>query len=211
MIKNLGKKWLVGSVFGVIFLSLLSNIIWAIIEPLFENFLVYFLRFTTFGITKISDGIYKEIAKGLHEKVSIEIFTMISPFFIVFIVFTATLIYKVHKKITNPESSLGSSKIVLTDLFKSKIYILLNFIVLTLFSLIVFINSIQVIYINKVVTYYNQMITIISPSITAEDNEKFNSDFSQIQSKDDYVRIIESIQKVARNNNYITPKPPSVF
>jgi len=61
----------------------------------------------------------------------------------------------------------------------------------------------------SIITSFDQHVRIIAPYIEIREKDVLMSDFSRMQSKKDYERIYEKINKIANGNNLTLPENPS--
>jgi CRISPR/Cas system-associated endoribonuclease Cas2 len=60
-------------------------------------------------------------------------------------------------------------------------------------------------YVNNAITHYEQLSKIVRPYISDEKNKIYISNFAQIQNKNDYVKLISELEKIAKENNQKIP------
>ena len=69
-------------------------------------------------------------------------------------------------------------------------------------------SLVKITYINRSIAYYKQLQSIASPYLTTDEEEKFNSRFSQIQNKEHYIQIINELKKIIGDKNQNLQKSP---
>lgn len=204
------RKWFLGSVIGVVVLALLTNVIWEVLKPLSGGIIVFIIRVTTLGIKKLNDSIYKEIARGLHENTSLQIYVIVTGLVLglVFIILIGSYLSLRRDK---QKDEIVNRNSWIERIFRSKKMLYFSFIYGVFLLCFLSLDAVQTIYINRSVTYYFQIITIINPNISDQQYKVFNSRFSQIENSKDYLKIITEIEKFAKENNIVLPRRPSLL
>lgn len=76
-----------------------------------------------------------------------------------------------------------------------------------IFACIVYaIDIVKAQYINSAVTHFHQLVAIVSPYIEDIEKEKYHSRFAQIQSMEDYSKLISEFKSIALKNKQTVPK-----
>jgi hypothetical protein len=187
---------------GVIILGALGSAFWEnILKPFAPLFFHFLLSVSILGLEVFKNNIYLEIAKGLHERPSLELFSMALGvlagigFGITFgLIRGSRSKSDVTESIINPLRSRG----------------------LTL-SLALFlaagmtISFVQATYENKAVTYYKQLVAIVGPDISSAQILDFDSRFAQIRTRQDFVSIIDELKKISLDHGRTLPSFGFVF
>ncbi len=209
----LKPKYLVSGLVGTIALGILSSAIWDGLKPLSRFLYEKALYISILGIETFKDGLYQNIAKGYHENVSLEIFTLLNAVLLSFILVTLisyTAIYLRrngdHTTATHVEKLIKWPRKINKRSFILFLFFYTVF-VLTFFTL----NSVRTKYENQAVTYYTQLVTICIPYLDEKDIRDFNSKFAQIRNKSDYVSIISDLEEVIEKNELKKPDSNFVF
>jgi hypothetical protein len=66
-------------------------------------------------------------------------------------------------------------------------------------------------YINEAVTYYEQLVAIVTPYIEEQQINHMNSEFAQINSKADYELVINNLLEVVDENSLEKPQFSFIF
>lgn len=61
-------------------------------------------------------------------------------------------------------------------------------------------------YAKDAIGHYDRLLAIIAPHITPEEKLVFDSRFAQIENRDEYIKIIQEITRIAKVNNLRVPK-----
>ncbi len=202
---------MVGSITGIIVTGILINVIWEMLKSSSGIFIVFLVKITTLGIQSLNDSIYKEIARGLHEDISLQIYTLLMTIFISFIIALLWSFFLLKKKIRNYEKEEYKHKKIIKNFITGKkgSFVLIAYAVfyLTFFTFDIARN----VYINRLIAYYNQLVLIIGPQIDPQFNKIIDSRFSQIQNSSDYISLINELEILIKNNNLKMPKKPSLI
>ena len=202
-------------ILGIIVSGVIGNAMWELLKSYTGVFLVFVVKITTLGISTLNDNIYKEIAKGMHENMSLQLYVFLSAVILGFIISSILALFMMKKRISTT-SSANSSNVIDREGFsirfiksKKSSYVLIVYIIFA--GTLVMFDLARSVYINRAVTYYNQLITIINPDIDDQKEEVFNSIFAQIQNSKDYINLINEVEIFAKNKNYLIPIRPSLL
>jgi hypothetical protein len=202
-----------GGVIATIILGIITNAIWDGIKPITQYLFELILNLSIFGIEKFKDGIYAEIAKGMHEGPSLQVFLTVYSFLLSFIIVVVISTILLRRKMILRENGLNNEKQTTVDKIisfqnnlskKSSFVWFLVFytlFVVTIFSL----DLVKQKYINSAVTNYEQISKIIRPYISEEQNLQYISNFSQIKNRSDYVNIVDKLKQIAQDNKQSVP------
>lgn len=187
-----------------IFVAIIGSALW---EYLFRDLLNlcgrFLLTISTLGVQKYKDDIYINIASGLHEQVSLQILSLGMGVLVGFIFATALFPFKHKEKDDKKDSKIREW------LKNHGSFIRAAFLTYALLVIgITMLSLAKIEYINKTIAYYNQLENIASPYLTDEQEEMFNSRFAQIKNKEDFVKIIDELNGIIRNEVKDFPKPP---
>lgn len=193
-------------------LGIVTNAIWDVLKPATKFLFEFTLNLSILGIESFKNDIYKEIAKGLHEGISLQIFLLIYTFLIAIITTMAVSIFFLNRKIAmheNPETKLtfvDKFNFFQKDLprrywFKWFIlfYFLFTFTILTL-------DLTKQKYINNAITHFEQLLKIGKPYMSEEQYDLYLSNFSQMNTRNEYVKILQELEEMAKINSQIIPE-----
>jgi len=200
-----------GGIVGVIFLGVVTNAIWDALKPLTAYLFKLTLNLSVFGAEKFKDNIYLEIAKGMHEGTSLLVFLTVYSFLLGFIFISVLLMLVIRRKgalKTEGDRTPNFFDKIYTyqkDLPK-KSWFVWFFFLYTVFATTIFtLDAVKQRYINNAVTNFEQLSKIVRPYISEEEDIKHASIFFQIRNKEDYVVLINKLQKIAKDNNQSIP------
>lgn len=189
-------------------LAVLASAIWEnIVKPSSSWFLNLLVNITTLGIKGLQNDLYKEMAKGLHEDVSLRVMILLYAFLLSSI-FVVVLVYFRLRRQENKENAQEAKGHPIAKTFlRRKIFIISYLIFMFVFFAF---DLSRTIYTNQAITYYNQLKTIVLPYITDEQAKVFDSSFAQMGSAEDYKTIMGELEQIAQNNKERVPKSPSL-
>jgi len=196
------KIWVI---LGTIILGAIGSGIWELaLKPSLSRISRGTFNLITLGIKGLSDRIYLQISTGINENTIMSNFTLIPLIFFCTVLTFITLVefreyfFKILNVIIKPCKSDTNNEVNDKKDNRGKGLLMLITIIILTFSII---TSIRNIYVSNCIVHYKQLITITSPYISAEEKEKFNSNFAQIQNSYDYKNIITRLEKIADNHN----------
>ncbi len=205
------KKVLIGSG-GVILLGIVSSALWDALKPAGIFLFKLALNFSTLGIEKFKDKIYLEIAKGLHEGTSLELFVFAHSMALGFILSICISLLLIRRRI-NRDSSEDNKELFLDKIvnfhkdFHKKRYFVVFLVSYILFTgTILSLTLVREKYINNAATHFEQLHNIISPYIVDNQRLTFKSSFAQIKNRDDYADLITAMEQIAEEKNLAIPE-----
>lgn len=216
-------KWLLGAI-GVIFLGALGSGLWRwAFEPLSTWFGKSLFTIATLGLESLRDSIYVDVAKGLHEAPSLILLTvlLLIPMFALsgfssYIVGeklgrrdVAKLVSDAEEKFKNLPSKERENKIrailesaTETSHRKFVVHITAILAVVMVFCLFqLFIIN----YTNRAITHFQQCYSICRPFLTENQEEDIMSQYACIQSRADYVALIDRLYATAKKQGIKCP------
>lgn len=210
---NLTKPKIAIGIIGTILLGVVSSAIWDGIKPLTKSAYEYTLYVSVLGAEKLKDGIYRDIAKGHHENASIEIYALINGVLIGLIlsVLLVTSIVHMHENGNAVIAQKLKNIIQWPRHLSTRSFLVLVFLY-AVFSVTVFsFNLVKTKYINEAVTYYKQLLTIVTPYVESSEIHHIESSFGQIKNRSDYELVIMNLHRIAEENNLVKPEFSFIF
>ncbi|MCK1337156.1 hypothetical protein IVB38_14240 [Bradyrhizobium sp. 38] len=178
--------WIVGS----LSLAILGSALWDFaFKPLvlWMGEQVAFL--TNLGSTALSDAMYREIARGNYERVSLILFQGI-----------VGGIVGLSLGLMTKKRRSGHSIVAQKRPSRPVIYA----IIITVLG-VLFLQSVRTSYIVRAANHLEQLQTIIAPSLSVEQRVGFRSRMAQIQSKSDYERLVSDLAAAVRDQSAVLP------
>lgn len=209
MTRQSALRWSLG-ILGVIFLGALGSGLWQqILQPLLR----LLLNVASLGIERFRDDIYMQVARGFNESSALSnyllliLFTLMAYGFVTgYFVGFFGLWSRRQEPAERPEASVDAAREFLRRLrrFRTLGFVLVAVIV---FSVVTLLSSYaRIAYINSAVSHYQQVLRVVSPYLQDTERELLESRFAQIRSKEDYVAIVERLEKTAENHGQFVPK-----
>jgi len=204
-----------GGVVSVIILGIFTNALWDLIKPFTVFLFKIALNLSILGIDSFKNGIYEEIARGLHEYTSIQLLFIIHSILLALVIgllFGLLIIrkrileFEGEEKSNNKNSFLNKFINVYRNIHKRSVFVwfLIFYVVFT--GTIFVLDLVRQNYINNAITYFEQLTKIVRPYSTNEQMDLYYSNFSQIHNKNDFVNIINQLEEVVKNNNLKAPE-----
>ncbi len=173
------------------------------------------MRLTTLGISSLNDNIYREIAAGLHESTSLQLFLMGNIFMFCFVCGTLFGTWKMRKVLLKEEGTEkkkeNGPKKILPFFVRSRYFPIFISIYFALLVVVFSFDIFRTIYVNNAITYYDQVISIILPNLSDVEYKTYNSQFAQIRTGEDYKNLIISLEVIAKEKGYLLPNRPTLL
>lgn len=203
------KRWLLGSIGGVIITGVLTSALWeAVIKPYSNWFLGFLVSVATLGLRSFQNGIYLDIAKGFHEDISLRLMAFAYSFVLAFFILTPILAFFTKKYKSREELENGKLYSYANSIVDNIALVALFF----AFSFVVFALDVsRTIYVNQSITYYSQIKDIAAPYLSQEDLKRIDSNFAQIRNVNDYSEVTSGLESIIFANGKILPQRPSIL
>ena len=179
----------------VVFLGALGSGLWL---HALEPFVIFILRLASLGFDTYKVDVYKEIARGLHEYASYALFGTVTAIWVglqLGLLLALFTLMWFKAKMREREERIRSAK--------KWVY--------AYGLLFVFLSTAQLIavarhtYINSAVTHFRQVLRIASPYLDESEQAVILSQFAQVKSKEDYVRIVDRLADSAETHGQNVP------
>lgn len=224
-------KFTLGTI-GAIVIGAIGSGVWEyILQPALRNGSNAFLELATLGVESYKDDLYQEVAKGYQEKASFSLLLSFNALLVSAYLVACGLMVSKGKEVIKDErrllkdidrlkcpeeetehhEPLARLEEIETSIRNSGSKRLLKFsYVMSLFILVFCASEVISVakerYVIRAVTHYDQLTQIVKPHIEYEVLTKIESDFAQVQSSADYTQVIQSLSKIADENELKTPK-----
>jgi hypothetical protein len=185
----MNKKALYSTI-GVIFLGALGSGLWDLTKPFLASLASYLANFSTLGFDTLREDLYVRAARSLGQYSS---FGAAGTMIDTWIAFLLAGILHV----------LSISRDTRVAKF-AQAYMLLCFALALGFG----VQAIKSTYALQLANYYETLEVIASPYLSDREIKQYRSSFSQIQSKAEYGKVIDSISaKIRQNGGTVPPHP----
>jgi hypothetical protein len=165
------------------------------------------------------DAIYTKAALGVPKDPAMILFSLLSGVMVGAGAGLVTIMYEresaQNKKLDSSESGNTAADI---EQIKSKISKLRSSIrllrylqigLVLFFSIFIFFQTWQLFVQHQIVTSFDQHMKILTPYMSSEQKAQIISKFSLMKSEDDYLKIYEGLNSIAKANDIILPENPS--
>jgi hypothetical protein len=220
-------KWTLG-VLGAIVVGALGSGVWqSLLGPAIHFSSRWVLDVASLGLTSYKNGVYQRIAADNQSSVAVTTLldvtalrALISVFVIVygFYLLRTVRLQRQHMlrefldAPPNPEPAMSQDALrqkVIGDLkLLGKMRIWLY--VLSLLAVVVlsdeFVSVARRGYVNTADAHYHQMLRIVSPYLDAREQAEVESDFAQISSREDYVKVLARLESQCKAHGRTIPK-----
>ena len=175
-------KWIIIT----IILGAVGSGLWEyMLKPIALSGTNFVLEIATLGITKYKNGLYEDIAQGLHEQYSLALLTFLLSFL------PGLLLGLLSSTFFFPRPKSEEEKVR----HPRNIFLFSSIFCLFLFTLTL-VYTTRLSYTNRAVTHFNQLLTIAGPFLSHEDRVKQKALFAQILNREDYVNVLNNLRKV---------------
>lgn len=201
---------------GSIVLGALGSAMWELVgKPVFATISRAIFNIITSSVKGVSDNIYKDVASGQYQSFNI-LGIVIPPIIFCFVLILIQMVNAIWVKLYGMEIAFLNRDTNKQNLISKNIRVenvsiglpekqrrfLLFTVILSIFMTVLSIfTAISNYYTVQYTCYYKTLVTITTPYISSEQKDTFNSNFSQIQNKDDYKKIIKELEGVSDRNN----------
>lgn len=221
-----GKTKLIGGFISAIIIGAIGSGVWQyIMEPVLSLGSKAVLELATLGVESFKNDLYREIAKGFHEKASNALYTQFNLLYGFALIAIPVFLALETKKLVGRKSALaeqlqqiesGQEKTpnvaeLREELLNIRPERSLKFIyVLIVVGLVVlsahFVVSMRDSYVVSAVTHFFQLKRIISPYVDLKEMNELESRFAQVQSANDYKIVISKMREIAIQSSIKTPE-----
>ena len=218
MAEYLTEHWIL-SILVTILLGALGSGLWeSVFKPLFYKMGKVLFTLLTFGLKRASDNVYKEAARGHHEFPSLIILMFIFvAIFAFFFNSGVNFYFELYSRDSSIEEALqkcvdkknNEYEDCIQEVTREKVWLPIRLLALcAIFISVVLLYRLMTIFrINLVITYYEQCLKICIPFLSAEEISKVEQRFALMESKEDYLKIIEKLGVVAEKGAIKLPEP----
>lgn len=213
---NSKLKWTFGIV-GTVILGAIGSGVWRLLLEPFSLWIGKALfTVATLGLESLRNGVYAEVAKGLHESPSLSVFCLLLllPLFALSSFIGVMLgqkkarheiedsISRIETENPDPQSRSNEISKMLNEgantarrhAVRAIIPISIVIIVFCFFQLF------TAVYVNRAITHFQQCLNICNPYLTDAQEEEILSQFNRISSRADYAVIVQQLEHCAESS-----------
>jgi hypothetical protein len=193
-------KWLVG-ITGALLLGALGSGLWEyVLQPAFGWAGSAALDVGTLGLERYKDGVYQEIARGNPQNISVFLLSLTIFLFVAFLGVVTGFVAGVRQFRKESLSEEGEIATPSRTTFRIGV------------AAIVFaagwmaISSARAGYVNRAQVHYEQLLATTAPHMATEERVGSRSAFAQIQSREDFITVLSTLNEIAHKNRLEIPE-----
>lgn len=220
MIELLKENWIF-SVLSALVIGALGSGLWDVVfKPMFKKLGEVLFFVLTLGISRAKDSIYKEAAKGIKEQGGMYVARNLTGIMSGFLIASCLVFVQAPERImeiknisTACESKSETGEIYscidkIRDKKLDKLEDILVFYVpaAVFLAVVLMYSSLWMGAVHRVVTDYNQYISICRPWISEDEFFRINSNYALMSKKSDFEGILNKLNEIARSNNVELPR-----
>jgi hypothetical protein len=195
-------KIILGTIVAILMGAIGSGLWEELLGPAFHFFGIGFIRLMSKIFSSYQDSIYKSASDGFHEFPSM---TMLIGMLMILIALYRWMMLK-HPHAKNSQTKLDKT---ISEFMKSKKgYFVTCFISITAIAFL-FAIMIQITYINKIATYSEKSINIVSAYIDENERLTLKSEFASMKNVEDFNNFKLHLEEIADVNILELPKVES--
>jgi hypothetical protein len=168
----------------------------------------------TLGIATLRDGVYVEVARGLHEDPSITLVAMalgvlgVTLFFLVRSVVTKPGEHAVFEPANSDRQDQRVERVWQRATSQTNLSgrleqaILANVVLLIVCTILLS----RLFYINRAIVHFRQCLDAATPFLSEQEEEEVLGQFSTMQTKAEFVAVTSRVEHVAHSNSKRTPE-----
>ena len=220
-------KWALGVV-GTLLLSALGSGVWqSLLGPAMHASTRWLLDLASLGLTSYKNSVYQQIAADNQSRTAVETLNQVTIIYVM--ISTAATVYafflnystgeRGQRLLTRlseappdpqPATTVDAMRQELATVLKSTARIRWALYVCSLMLGFVFVNHFvmlaRVSYINSADAHYHQVLRVASPYLDAREQAQVESDFAQVGSREDYVRLLSRLEGQCKAQGRTVPK-----
>jgi len=191
---------------GALVIGALGSGLWDVLfKPIFVWIGSILLNVATLGIQSLIDEIYMEVARGSYERASDAVHQTIVVIFGCAMIGVPLIALLVVRAADGDEQDDWSA-LQEDRRRKLRTVVLAALIVESLGAGILLVGVARLSYIIRASNYLEQCERVVAPALTPDQRVLIASRVAQIQSKQDFIKIVEELRRTARTNNLILPE-----
>lgn len=157
------------------------------------------LNVATLGIQSFKDSLYEDIARGLHEESSLRLYSAVFGIFPLFMLGVVTGAMQARRTIKSGISNTAQERII--NWLAKPLFVVLIFVVV--FSVV---QANQLAYVNRAITHAQQLLMIVDPYISQDQQLLFRSRFAQVSSSEEYAQLTAEIERICHARSLRVPE-----
>jgi hypothetical protein len=225
--KTKAVRWTLG-ILGAIFVGALGSGVWqSLLGPAIHFSTRWMLDLTSLGLTSYKGRVYQQIAADNQSVVAVETFGWVWLGMTLGLTFYVSYALKEHLDIRSridrlssmlsdaprkqePQMTLDTVSQGLPSLklrLRVAQWLLYAFVLVASFLVVSgLISLVKLNYVNSADTHYHYVMRMASPYLDAGEHTQIESDFAQISSREDYVKVLSSLESKCQAHGKVVVK-----
>jgi hypothetical protein len=205
LFKNRAAKWVLG-LLGAILVGAIGSGVWqGLLGPALRGAGIALLNLVALGFKSYKDSVYQQVAVDSPSRGAMELYFLLNFIVLFALGFVMGALSRMWRDSVRgsrrpPEDETSSS---------AKRMLVFSYVVFVIFGVVaVFctINSAKVNYINSALLNYHQALRVVSPYLNEQERLTVESQFAQIRTRQDYVDILDKLDRVAQEHGQKAPQ-----
>jgi hypothetical protein len=191
-------------ILGTLLLGVLGSALWEAVRNPLTWVSSVLLSLVTLGLDSLRDSIYRDAAAQVPERAGTTILSMALGLISGVAIGSIRLRWAASRLFKDDDinTEINSQSVKLRQRSRSKS--ILPWLLFTLLATVLILGN-REIYVVRASAYINQLQQIASPFISNEHAKSLRSSFAQVQTRAEYVSLVESLLSVIKNNNAHAP------
>jgi hypothetical protein len=216
------------SVLGIVVLGAISNGVWeSLLRPALHTGSRWVLDIASFSVTNYKNGVYQQVAADDQSWFALETLVRVT---IMYALISAALIFFFMDMFNSlrlraqslfdefqgapsdreNDFNLESAKKEVADVLKSvrraRVFVYSYSIILGLIFVDHFMQIAKRSYVSSADAHYHHVLRVASPYLNSGEQVEVESDFAQIGSRDDYVKVLSRLESLCKAHGRTVPK-----
>lgn len=218
-----GTGWLL----GMLLLSALGSGCWeSVLRPAFHSIARWVLDIASLGLAGYKNSVYRQIAEDNQSALSLVTLIWVTAMYALMIAILTVYQFGMNDRTRSkgqdllrklsgdppkldPDLTVDTLKQQLAANLKSVSRARVLLYVSSLFVCVAFVNWFvwlaRIGYVNSADAHYHQVLRVASPYLESREQAQVESDFAQISSRDDYVRLISRLESQCKVHGRAVP------
>lgn len=213
----------IGWLLGTIFVGALGSGVWqSLLGPALHVSTRWLLDVASLGLRSYKDGVYQQIAVDNQPRVDVATLYMVTFLYgsltIVAFSYAFAQLQSFFQRtermsgntpepaMTTPESFRQELEAVVKSLRRTRLVGYACMLLFAVFLVNQSVNMARLSYVNSADAHYHHVLRIASPYLEAHEQAQVESDFAQVSSRDDYVRLLSRLESECKAHGRTFPK-----
>ncbi|MEQ1143357.1 hypothetical protein [Acinetobacter soli] len=209
--KHKALSWILG-ILGTLIVGGLGSGVWEIVlKPLLSFVGNGFINFLINKSTNFSNEIYQSISMRSLDRFQAKIYSLMVMFLATFSIFICLIAFSQGKKkfeLVKEDIKQVDKQWIFKDRKNFYCFITIYFLLASVPFVTYTYDGMKTEFISKKVIYFEYLLKVNADVINDTDLKKIESQFAQIKSSEDYIKIIKKLENLAFVNNKNTNKNP---